>query len=100
MVVFTFFVFDMQVLSKKFIWYFDVAWLISLQFTRRVVKPVAFLIQFHLLNTTSVIAYFQNLYKKYVESWKSQKMSFGEWRILQKLTQIFSTNISLFIVSV
>ena len=57
MVVFTFFVFDMQVLSKKFIWYFDVAWLISLQFTRRDVKPVAFLIQFHLLNTTSIIAY-------------------------------------------
>ena len=96
MVVFTFFVFDMQVLSKKFIWYFDVAWLISLQFTRRDVKPVTFLIQFHLLNTTSIIAYFQNLYKKYVEAWKSQKMPF--WWVTNSAKT--NANISLFIVSV
>ena len=31
---------------------------------------------------------------------KSKDAFFGGWRILQKLTQIFSTNISLFIVSV
>ena len=33
----------LQVLSKKSIWYFDVTWLILQQFTRRDLKPAAFL---------------------------------------------------------
>ena len=42
--MFTFSVLDLflQVLSKKTVWYFDVTWLISQQFTSRDLKPVAF----------------------------------------------------------
>ena len=40
-VLFTFSVFDEQVLSKKPIWYFDVAWVIYQQFTRRDLRLVS-----------------------------------------------------------
>ena len=44
--MFTFFVLDLflQVLFKKSIWQFHFTWLISQQFTRRYLKPVAFLV--------------------------------------------------------
>ena len=43
--IFTYSVLDimLQVLLKKFIWHFGVTWSISRQFTRRDMKPVAFL---------------------------------------------------------
>ena len=44
MLMLTFSVLDLflQMLSKKAIWHFDVIWLVSQQFTRRDLKPVAF----------------------------------------------------------
>ena len=46
MVVLTFSVLDLflQILFRKLIWHFDVIWLIPQQFTRRDLKPVAFLV--------------------------------------------------------
>ena len=42
-VLVTFSLFDVQVLSKTSIWYFDVTLLVSQQFTRRDLKPIVFL---------------------------------------------------------
>ena len=46
LVIFFFSVLDLflQVLSKNSIWHFDIIWLISQQFTRRDLTPVAFLV--------------------------------------------------------
>ena len=44
MVLFTFSVFDLQVLFKKSTWHVDVTWKLSQQFIRRDLKPVAFLL--------------------------------------------------------
>ena len=44
MVLFTFSVFNLQVLFKKSIWHVDVTWKLSQQFICRDLKPVAFLL--------------------------------------------------------
>ena len=46
MIVFTFSVFGLQVLSKKYIWHFNVIYLISQQFTHKDLEPVAFLVEY------------------------------------------------------